>query len=212
MKRLLSLILSAALTLVLAGCFGGKGAQMQAAAQKRTFMPVASAARPVSPAPGFAAVKIRPFRALPPFDSSAFIVRRAGGESVADFYNGWIVPPQELVRVQTQRYLEEAGLFAAVYDSTSGTLAPLSVEGVISELYLDYTGATPAAVVALRLVVLDERAADFGVLFSAEKSARVTFSQDDKSAPAKAFGTALTQALDALAGALAAAPLPKVGR
>lgn len=212
MKILLRLIPPAVLTLLLSGCLGGKGAQVQAAAQKRTYVPVASAAQPVTPAPGFAAVKIRPFRALSPFDAQAFIVRRAGGEFAADFYNGWIVAPHELVRVQAQRYLEESGLFAAVYDADSGTLAPLSVEGVVSELYLDYTGAEPAAVVTLRLLVLDERASDFTVLFSAEKSARVTFKAEDKSAPAQAFGAALTQTLDALARALASAPLSKTAR
>ncbi|MEI7898921.1 MAG: hypothetical protein WCK89_01615 [bacterium] len=199
-------------SLLLAGCLGGKSAQLQAAAQKRTFVPVVAAAQPVSPAPGFVAIKTRPFRVLPPFDTRAFIVRRAGGEFAADFYNGWIVAPQELIRVQTQRYLEEAGLFAAVYDSASGTLAPLSVEGVVSELTLDYTGEAPAAVVTLRLLVLDERAADFTVLFSAEKSARVAFAPDDKGAPAQALGAALTQTLESLIRALAAAPLPKIVR
>ncbi len=213
MKTRPRLIPTIALALLLSsGCLGGKSAQMQAAAQKRTYVPVASAAQPVTPAPGFAAVKIRPFRALPPFDARAFIVRRAGGEFAVDFYNGWIVAPQELVRVQTQRYLEEAGLFAAVYDADSGTLAPLSVEGVVSELYLDYAGAEPAAVVTLRLLVLNERASDFTVLFSAEKSARVTFKTEDSNAPAQAFGAALTQTLDALTRALAAAPLPKTAR
>ena len=211
MRTPVCLVLLAAV-LPLAGCLGGKSAQLQAAAQKRTFVPVASAAHPVSPAPWFAAVKIRPFRALPPFDARAFIVRRAGGEVAADFYHGWIVAPQELVRVQAQRYLEDAGVFAAVYDSASGTFAPMSIEGVVSELALDYTGEAPAAVVTLRLTVLDERAADFTVLFSAEKSARVTFKPDDKSAPAQAFGAALSQTLEALTRELAAAPLKKTAR
>ena len=211
MKNTVCLALFAA-GVLLAGCFGGKSAQIRAAAQKRTFVPVASAAQPVSPAPGFAAVKLRPFRALPPFDARAFMVRRAADEFAADYYNGWVVAPQELVRVQAQRYLEEAGLFAAVYDSASGTLAPLSVEGIVGELYLDYAGDEPAAVVTLRLLVLDERAADFTVLFSAEKRARVPFKPEDKRAPAQAFGAALTQTLEALTVALAVAPLPKAVR
>jgi len=198
-----------ALQLLLAGCFGGKDAQQQAAAQKRTFVPVAASAQPASPSPGFAAVKVRPFRAQPPFDARTFIVRRAGGEFAADFYNGWLVPPNELIRVQTARYLEEARLFSAVYDAASGTLAPLSIEGVISELYLDYAGEKPAAVVTLRLLVLNERSPDFTVLFTAEKSARVTFDPASKTAASQAFGAALTQTLEALTRALAAAPLPK---
>ena len=184
--------------LLLAGCFAGKGAQQQAAAQKRTFVPVAAAAQPVNPAPGFAAVKIRPFRALPPYDARTFIVRRAGGEFAADFYNGWLVQPQELIRVQASRYLEESRLFRAVYDASSGTLAPMSIEGVVSELYLDYADGKPAAVVTLRLLVLNEKSPDFTVLFTAEKSARVTFDPAAANAASQAFGNALTQTLEAL--------------
>ena len=195
--------------ILLTGCFAGKGAQQQAAAQKRTFVPVAAAAQPVNPAPRFAAVKIRPFRALPPYDARTFIVRRAGGEFAADFYNGWLVQPQELIRVQASRYLEESRLFRAVYDASSGTLAPMSIEGVVSELYLDYADGKPAAVVTVRLLVLNERSPEFTVLFTAEKSARVTFDPAAAAAASQAFGTALTQTLEALTRELAAAPLPK---
>jgi len=80
---------------------------------------------------------------------------------------------------------------------------------VISELYLDYAGEKPAAVVTLRLLVLNERSPDFTVLFTAEKSARVTFDPASKTAASQAFGAALTQTLEALTRALAAAPLPK---
>ena len=197
---------------LLAGCLGGKSAQQQALAQKRTFVPVADAAQAVAPSPGFAAVKIRSFRASPPFDARTFILRRADGEFVADFYNGWIVPPQELIRVQAARYLEEARLFAAVYDTGCGTIAPFGLEGVVSELYLDYTGEKPAAVVTLRLLVLDDQVPDFRVLYTDEKSARVPFDSAGKNAASQAFGKALTQTLEALVKELARAPLPKTGK
>lgn len=204
-----TLCLLSIIAFLMAGCFGGKGAQQQAAAQKRTFVPVAAPAQPLLPSPRFAAVKIRPFRALPPYDARTFIVRRAGGEFAADFYNGWLVQPQALIRVQAARYLEASRLFHAVYDAASGTLAPLSLEGVVSELYLDYADGKPAAVVTLQLLVLDEKSPDFTVLFTAEKSARVTFDPAAANAASQAFGTALTQTLDALTRSLAAAPLPK---
>jgi ABC-type uncharacterized transport system auxiliary subunit len=194
---------------LLSGCFGGTSAQVQALAQKRTFVPVAAAPKPAAAPPGFAAVKVRPFRALPPFDARTFIVRRQGGEFAADYYNGWLAAPHELIRVQAARYLEAAGLFAAVYDSASGTVAPLGLEGVVSELYLDATGGTAAAVVTLRLLVLDERAPAFTVLYTREESARVPVASPSASAASQAFGQALTQALEAQAAALAQAALPK---
>ena len=139
----ISLVLVMTSTLA-AGCLGGRHAQRQALAQKRTFVPLAGVAKPLALAPRAAAVKVRAFRALPPFDARAFIVRRPGGEFAADYYNGWLAAPHELIRVQATRYLEASGLFAAVYDSASGTVAPLGLEGLVTELYLDHSGAAPA--------------------------------------------------------------------
>lgn len=191
--------------LLAAGCFSATRAQRSAAAQKRTFMPAAAPTLRLAPAPRFAPVKIRSFRALPPFDARSFVVRRAGSEFAEDFYNAWIVPPQELLRVQTARYLEQTGLFGAVYDASSGTQPPLSIEGTASELYLDYTGVRPTAVVTLRLLVLDERAPAYTVLFSDEKTGRASFEAADPNGHALAFGLALTQALESLSQTLAAA-------
>ena len=206
MKTTASALGLAGTLLLVTGCLATHRAQ-HAAAQIRSFMPVAAPAAPQTAR--FAALKLRTFRTLPPFDAHSFIIRRPGGELVSDYYNTWIAPPGDLIRAQTARYLEESRLFSAVYDASSGTLPPLGLEGVVSELCLDFTGAKPAAVVTLRLLVLDERSPAFTVLFSAEKSSRVTFDATDKSAPSPAFGQALTQALEALTQALATAGLPR---
>ena len=198
-------LLAAALA---AGCLSVPRAQQRAAAaQKRTFLPVATPAAPH--ATRFAALKVGAFRTLPPFDARTFIVRRPGGECVGDFYNGWVAAPNDLIRGQAARYLAESALFADVYDAASAVCPPLALEGVVSDLALDYTGAQPAAVVTLRLLVLDGRAPAFTVLFSAEKTGRAPFDAADKAAPAQAFGQALTQALADLTQALADAPLPR---
>ncbi len=191
------------------GCFGGKAVQRRARALRRTFVPEAGqAVRPEATTPRFAAAKIRAFRALPPYDSRAFIVRRAGGEYAADFYNGWLAPPQALIRSQAARYLEAAGLFQAVYDAGAGTSVHLGIEGVVCGLYLDYAGDEPAAVLCLRLLVLDEQSPQFRVLFDAEREARETFDPENKNAAAEAFGAALTRVLEGLSATLREADLP----
>ena len=48
--------------MLLVGCLSGRHAQRQALAQKRTFVPLAGLAKPISPAPRAAAVKVRAFR------------------------------------------------------------------------------------------------------------------------------------------------------
>ena len=186
-------------SLLLAGCLSGsRQAQREALTQKRTFVPLAGPAKPLSPAHRAAAVKVRAFRAQPPFDARHFIVRRPGGEFAADYYNGWLAAPHELIRVQATRYIEASGVFEAVYDSASGTVAPLGLEGLVTELYLDHTGDTPAVVVTLRLLVLDERAPSFTVLATHEAQARVAYTPGTPSAASEAFGQALTQVLEKL--------------
>lgn len=191
---------------LLAGCLGsgGRSAQREAQAQQRTFVPLAGEAKPLASAPHATAVKMRAFRVQPPFDVRHFIVRRPGGEFTADYYNSWLAAPHELIRVQAMRYIETAGIFAAVYDSSSGTTAPLGLEGLVTELYLDHTGKEPAAVVALRLLVLDERTPYFTVLATHEARARVAYAPGTPTAASEAFGRALTQVLEKLAAELSA--------
>ena len=90
------------------------------------------------------------------------------------------------------------------------TVAPLGLEGLVTELYLDHSGDAPAAVVTLRLLVLDERTPSFTVLATHEAQARVAYTPSAPAAASEAFGQALTQTLEALAAALAGAPgLPR---
>jgi hypothetical protein len=78
------------------------------------------------------------------------------------------------------------------------------LEGLVTELYLDHTGDAPAAVIALRLLVLDERAPSFTVLATHEAQARVAYTPGTPSAASEAFGQALTQVLEKLAKQLSA--------
>lgn len=206
MKTPITLLGIASLSLFLTGCFGSSRTQ-PTSLQKRAFLPLVTPA--AAQTTRFAAIKIRTFRTLPPFDARTFIVRRPGDEFVCDAYNTWIAPPNDLIRAQTARYLEETHLFSAVYEASSGTLPPLGLEGVISELYLDFTGKKPVAVVTLRLLVLNEKTPAFTVLFSAEKTARVAFDPSDKGSLSKVFGQALTQALEDWTHTLMETSLPQ---
>ena len=186
-----------------AGCVSSSSdAQRKAAEQKRTYL--LEAGMPTAKLAGGwrDGVKVRAFRGLPPFNTASIVVKRANGETALDFYNAWVAPPHELVRVQAMRYLEAAGLFPAVYDGASGTAAPLGLEGTVCELFLDCRGARPEAVVTLRLAVLDERAPQFTVLRSAEKTARAAYDAERGGGLPCAFNAALTQALGELAEAL----------
>jgi len=178
-----------------AGCVSSSDAQRKAAEQKRTWLLEAEMPAAKGPARWSDGIKVRAFRSQPPFHAPNIVVKRANGETVLDFYNAWVAPPHDLVRVQAVRYFEASGLFPAVYDSTSGTLPPLGLEGTVCELFLDCRGERPEAVVTLRLVVLDERTPQFTVLCSAEATGRAAYDAEAPDGIARAFNAALTHAL-----------------
>lgn len=195
---------------MLGGCLAApRRAQSAANERKRTFALEAAAPAQLAAKPLFAAIRRRPFSADPPFGSRSFIVRRAGGETLEDFYSLWLAPPQDLIGSETARYLEKAGLFAAVYGPGAATRTRLGLDGVVTRLELDCTGGAPAAAVGLRLTVIDERAPDFDALFTVEKECRAPLAGSGPDAICGAFSSALSQALAELAAALESAPLPR---
>ena len=202
MKPIISLSLMAAV--LMAGCLGGGSKEQRLAqAQKRLFVPEAAPASNTVERPLFGAVKCRPFHALPPANNRSFVIRRAGGEAVADYYNGWLTAPEELFGTQVYRYLEKTGLFAQVFDAASGSVTDLGLDGWITDLYLDYTDPSkPMACVGLRLAILNERSPDFPVVISVERLAKAPVAAEGPTAASQAFSAAFSQTLTELVVAL----------
>jgi len=192
----------AALSLVLlSGCISSD-AQLLAVNQKRSYALQASLpAKPVAK-PLFNNLKILSFNSQPPFDTGNLIVKRANGETVMDYYTSWIASPHELIRVQSMNYLRKTGLFKSVYDSSSGVLAPMGLEGTVEQILLDFRKERPMAVITLRFTLVDETAADFTMLWSAEATGSAPLESSNSSDIATAFDAALTQALSKLASEL----------
>lgn len=112
-----------------------------------------------------------------------------------DYYTTWIAAPHELIRVQTMSYLRKTGLFKAVYDSNSGSLAQAGLEGTVEQITLDCRTENPTAIITLRFTIIDETTPDFTVLWSTETTGRSKV-ETGTLAIISAFDKALTQALE----------------
>lgn len=181
-------------TLLFTGCISSD-AQHDAVGQKKSYALEASTPRTSLPTPRFSPLKILSFKSQPPFEANNLIVRRANGETVMDYYTTWIAAPHELIRVQTMSYLRKTGLFKAVYDSNSGSLAQTGLEGTVEQILLDCHTETPTAVITLRFTIIDETTSDFTVLWSMETTGRAKVESGPLSI-IDAFDKALTKALE----------------
>ncbi|MDQ1347788.1 MAG: cholesterol transport system auxiliary component, partial [Acidobacteriota bacterium] len=104
-----------------------------------TRPPVERATYDLAPARGAApgasvqsvALKVKPFRTAPPYDGREFLYRKADGQLVADFYNGFAAGPGELVTAATTEWLKGAGLFGAVLEPGISADAAYALEGTV---------------------------------------------------------------------------------
>ncbi len=203
-------ILSLAILILLPGCISSD-AQLLAVNQKRCYALQASLpAKPV-PKPLFNNLKMLSFNSQPPFDTGNLIVKRANGETVMDYYTSWIASPHELIRVQSMHYLRKTGLFKAVYDSSSGALAPMGLEGTVEEILLDFRKERPMAIITLRLSIVDETAPSFTLLWSDEATGSAPLESSAPSDIITAFDKALTQSLSKLSRELEKSSLTPKG-
>jgi len=181
--------------LALAGCISSDS-QRNAVNQKKSY--ALEAATPLSPllSPRFGHLKILSFKSQPPFEANNLVVKRANGETVMDYYTTWIAAPHELIRVQTMSYLRKTGLFKAIYDSASGSIAQAGLEGTVEQILLDCRTDKPTAVITLRFNIIDEAASDFTMLWSTEATGRAEIEPNGPLAIINAFDKALTKALE----------------
>ena len=181
-------------TFLLAGCISSD-AQYTAVVQKKSYALEVTPPKTLNQTPRFGPLKILSFKSQPPYEANNFIVQRANGETVMDYYTTWIASPHELIRVQTMSYLRKTGLFKAVYDSTSGSLAQAGLEGTVEQILLDCRDEKPTAIITLRFTIIDETAPDFTVLWSLETTGRSKVESGPRSI-IDAFDKALTKALE----------------
>lgn len=193
-SRLSTTVIFALSTLLLAGCISSD-AQHTAIGQKKSYALEAIPPKTPNQSPRFGPLKILSFKSQPPYEANNFIVQRANGETVMDYYTTWIAAPHELIRVQAMSYLRKTGLFKAVYDSTSGSLAQAGLEGTVEQILLDCRDEKPTAVITLRFTIIDETAPDFTVLWSSETTGRSKVESGPRSI-IDAFDKALTKALE----------------
>jgi ABC-type uncharacterized transport system auxiliary subunit len=202
----------AALSLILlSGCISSD-AQLIAVNQKHSYALQANLPAKPMATPRFENLKMLSFNSQPPFDGGNLIVKRANGETVSDYYSTWIASPHELIRVQAMDYLRKSGLFKAVYDSSSGALAPMGLEGTVEEILLDFRKERPMAIITLRLSIVDETATDFTLLWSDEATGSAPLESSNPADLVAAFEKALTQSLAKLTRELEKSSLQPKGK
>ncbi len=104
------------------------------------------------------------------FSTKSLVYRKSQSEYETDFYNQFLIKPDDMITEKTRSWLSESGLFKWVLEPGSYTNATHVLEGNITALYGDFREkASPKATMKIRffLVKLPEKAVVFGKTYEA---------------------------------------------
>lgn len=151
--------------------------------------PPAGATKPV-------ALKIKPFRTAAPYEGREFLYRRADGQLVADFYNGFSAGPGELVTSATAEWIKASGLFSAVLEPGISADATYALEGSVLAVYGDVRDPQrPAAVLEVQMYLIRAAPAARELVLDRRFAERVEVADATPAAFAKGYNEALARIL-----------------
>ena len=111
-----------------------------------------------------AAVRVRRLRIAQPYDGRAFVYKVGPSKYKTDYYNSFIASPDQLLTSELTRWLSETKPFAAVVDSAGEAAHRYVLDGIVSELYGDYTDPQkPKAAIQAKSFLLDDSRAETAV-------------------------------------------------
>jgi cholesterol transport system auxiliary component len=128
------------------------------------------------------------------FSTKSLVYRKGQSEYETDFYNQFLVKPDDMITEKTRSWLAESGLFKWVLEPGSYTDATHVLEGNITTLYGDFRDdSLPKASMKIRvfLVKLPEKA----VVFTNTYESVSEFKDGTAGSLIEAFGLCLTNIL-----------------
>ena len=152
---------------------------------------------PSSAAPLAGVLAVRKLAVAPAFESRELLYQTAQSRLQPDYYNQFIVPPEDMATQAVRQWLADTGLFSSVGLPGSGMRQEFAMEGGITALYGDFTGAQAHAVLKAQFFLFMTRGT-YDMVFHKDYSESVLL--EDRSAAGLVAGmnTALVKMLSAL--------------
>jgi len=137
------------------------------------------------------------------FSGKSLVYRKSETIYETDFYNKFLISPDDMITEKTRGWLSESGLFKTVTEPGSYVEATHALQGSIIELYGDFrTRSSSKAVMKTRYYVVD--LSDKSVVFNKSYEAQVNAKDNTAASIVQALGQCLVTILTELEADLAA--------
>ena len=131
------------------------------------------------------------------FSSKSLVYRKGQSEYETDFYNQFLIRPDDMITEKPRGWLSESGLFKLVLEPGSYTEATHMLEGNILALYGDFSEeSSPKATAKIRFFLV--KLSDKSVVFTNTYEAVSEFKDRTAESLIETFGVCLTNILSDL--------------
>ena len=131
------------------------------------------------------------------FSTKNLVYRKGQSEYETDFYNQFLIRPDDMITEKTRAWLSESGLFKLVLEPGSYTEATHMLEGSIISLYGDFReNSSPKATAKIRFFLV--KLSDKSIAFTNTYEAFSEFEERTAESLIEAFGVCLTNILSDL--------------
>lgn len=128
------------------------------------------------------------------FNTKSFVYRKTQSEYENDFYNQFLINPDDMITEKTRGWLSESGLFKWVLEAGSYADATHILEGNIIAMYGDFRDESlPKATMIIRFFIIKE--SDKSITFGKTYEAQSTIESRDAESLVEAFDNSLTDIL-----------------
>lgn len=144
-------------------------------------------------------LKVRTFNISNRFNCKSLVYKTGPASYQSDFYNSFLISPEEMITENTISWLRKSGLFASIPDISSKADADLLMEGDIEQLYGDFSDSQKGrSIMKIEFFLLDYKEFPNKIVF--QKSYNAVSSLEDNSAEEliKGYEKCLTQILQSL--------------
>ncbi len=158
--RVIILCSIASVSLFLSGCMGDRASYSQ-----RNFILQANRDLPIIKDSKDIVLSVQSFNSSELYAGKVFVYRIAQSEYETDFYDRFLVGPDDMLTQVTRKWLSDSGLFKLVLEPGTYSDATDMLEGNLLALYGDFRDKNePKATIKIRFFVID--LSDKSVLYS----------------------------------------------
>jgi cholesterol transport system auxiliary component len=141
-------------------------------------------------------LRIAKIRMSPPYTGKGFIYKKSENTYDTDFYNEFLISPEDMLAELIRKWMASSGLFERVTCSPGHFKENYILEGAVTTLNGDYSNIDrPLAVLCIQFFLIKDSGLNYQLIFQKNYAKEVVINKNDTQSLVKGWNNALTKTM-----------------